>query len=379
MLNPEELLRYNRQIRLPEIGETGQEKLKSSKVLVIGAGGLGCPVLQYLTAVGVGTIGIVDFDKVDESNLQRQILYSIDDIGKLKVDCAVRKLARQNPHVRFITYNLQLTNQNAIDIIKNYDIIVDGTDNFATRYLLNDACVLLDKPWIYGSIHRFEAQISVFNYLNKNKIKGPTYRCLFPSPPLLELEDNCSEIGVLGVLPGIVGMLQANETIKTIVEIGDVLSGELLILNALNLQFHTIGIERCESSIKAVPASEAQFKKTAYGQFCNTIAKELKLEMSIDELHRLLSENRENIQLVDVREPNESPQIEELKEINIPLVEIIDMAYHIDRNKKVIIFCKSGVRSAIAIQLLQKKFGMKNLFTLKGGVNEWQRSVKNKA
>lgn len=378
MLNPEELLRYNRQIRLPEIGEAGQEKLKSSKVLVIGAGGLGCPVLQYLTAVGVGTIGIVDFDKVDESNLQRQILYSVDDVGKLKVDCAVRKLTRQNPHVRFITYNLQLTNQNAIDIIKNYDIIVDGTDNYATRYLLNDACVLLDKPWIYGSIHRFEAQISVFNYLNKNKIKGPTYRCLFPSPPLLELEDNCSEIGVLGVLPGIVGMLQANETIKIITEIGDILSGELLILNALNLQFHTIGIERSETSLQAVPSSEAQFAKTAYGQFCNTVTKELKHEVSIEELHRLMSENRENIQLVDVREQNESPQIEELKEINIPLVEIIDKAYNIDRNKKVIIFCKSGVRSAIAIQLLQKKFGMKNLFTLKGGINEWLRSVKNK-
>lgn len=378
MLKPEELLRYNRQIRLPEIGETGQEKLKLSRVLVIGAGGLGCPVLQYLTAVGVGTIGIVDFDKVDESNLQRQILYSVDDVGKLKVDCAVRKLTRQNPHVRFITYNLQLTNQNAIDIIKNYDIIVDGTDNYATRYLLNDACVLLDKPWIYGSIHRFEAQISVFNYLNKNKIKGPTYRCLFPSPPLLELEDNCSEIGVLGVLPGIVGMLQANETIKIIIEIGDILSGELLILNALNLQFHTIGIERSESSLQAVPSSEAQFTKTAYGQFCNTVTKELKHEVSIEELHRLMSENRENIQLVDVREQNESPQIEELKEINIPLVEIIDKAYNIDRNKKVIIFCKSGVRSAIAIQLLQKKFGMKNLYTLKGGVNEWLRSVKNK-
>lgn len=378
MLNPEELLRYNRQIRLPEIGEAGQEKLKSSRVLVIGAGGLGCPVLQYLTAVGVGTIGIVDFDKVDESNLQRQILYSVDDVGKLKVDCAVHKLTRQNPHVRFITYNLQLTNQNAIDIIKNYDIIVDGTDNYATRYLLNDACVLLDKPWIYGSIHRFEAQISVFNYLNKNKIKGPTYRCLFPSPPLLELEDNCSEIGVLGVLPGIVGMLQANETIKIITEIGDILSGELLILNALNLQFHTIGIERSESSLQAVPSSEAQFTKTAYGQFCNTVTKELKHEVSIEELHRLMSENRENIQLVDVREQNESPQIEELKEINIPLVEIIDNAYNIDRNKKVIIFCKSGVRSAIAILLLQKKFGMKNLFTLKGGVNEWLRSGKNK-
>lgn len=371
MLNNDEIIRYNRQIQLPEIGFSGQEKLKSSKVLVIGAGGLGCPVLQYLSAVGIGTIGIVDFDKVDETNLQRQILYSVDDIGNLKVDSAVYKLSRLNPHVRFITYNLQLTNQNALDIIKDFDVIVDGTDNFATRYLVNDACVMLDKPLIYGSIHRFEGQISVFNYLNQKKVKGPTYRCLFPNPPLAEVAPNCSEIGVIGVLPGLVGLMQANETIKIITGIGEVLSGSLLIINALNLQYHSISFSRNEKAEQLVPATEAKFKQTDYGQFCNTSKQELNHEISTTELSKLLSENRSKIQLVDVRDINENPQIESLKELNIPLVEIIDNAHFIDRNKKVIVFCKSGVRSAIAIQLLQKKFGMKNLYNLKGGVNEW--------
>src|ERR1017187_2761519 len=267
MLNQDEINRYHRHIQLSEIGIEGQGKLKQSKVLVIGAGGLGCPVLQYLTAAGVGTLGIVDFDKVDESNLQRQILYGIDDIGKPKVECAVNRLSQQNPFVKFISHNIQLTNQNAIDIINNYDIIIDGTDNFPTRYLVNDACVLLNKPLVYGSINKFEGQVSVFNYLINETKRSATYRCLFPNPPSAADVPNCSEVGVLGVLPGIIGTLQANETIKIITEIGDVLSGKLLILNALSMQFYTIAFTRDNTVANSITLE--QFKKNDYELFFN--------------------------------------------------------------------------------------------------------------
>ncbi|MCE9539197.1 MAG: HesA/MoeB/ThiF family protein, partial [Bacteroidetes bacterium] len=201
MLNKEEIARYSRHLLLPEIGMGGQEKIKSAKVLVIGAGGLGCPALQYLTAMGIGEIGIVDFDKVEESNLQRQILYSVEDIGKLKTEAAISRLSKQNPFVKFNSYPVPLDNQNALDFFSRYDLIIDGTDNFATRYLVNDACVLLNKPLISRSIYKFEGQVSVLNYTGSDGHTGPTYRCLFPSPPPLGSIPNCSEIGVLGVLP----------------------------------------------------------------------------------------------------------------------------------------------------------------------------------
>ncbi|MDP1744961.1 MAG: HesA/MoeB/ThiF family protein, partial [Bacteroidota bacterium] len=220
MLNKEEIARYSRHLLLPEIGMAGQEKIKSAKILVIGAGGLGCPALQYLTAMGIGEIGIVDFDKVEESNLQRQILYSIEDIGKLKTEAAVSKLSKQNPFVKFNSYSVRLENKNAIELFSKYDLIIDGTDNFATRYLVNDACIILNKPLIYGSIYKFEGQVSVLNYTDSSGQSGPTYRCLFPTPPLSGSIPNCSEIGVLGVLPGIIGTLQATEAIKIISGIG---------------------------------------------------------------------------------------------------------------------------------------------------------------
>ena len=219
-LSPEENIQYSRHLILNEIGEIGQKKLKASKVLVIGAGGLGCPILQYLTAAGVGTIGIVDFDTVDKTNLQRQILYTHKDIGAFKAEVAANRLAELNPFVNFKIYVEKLTNKNASNLFSSYDIVVDGSDNFPTRYLINDAAVLANKPVVFGSIYKFEGQVTVFNYQN-----GPTYRCLFPNPPQPSTVPNCSEIGVLGVLPGIIGSIQANEVIKIICEIGQVLSG----------------------------------------------------------------------------------------------------------------------------------------------------------
>lgn len=374
MLNQDEIKRYSRHILLSEIGVAGQEKLKLAKVLVIGAGGLGCPVLQYLTAVGIGTLGVLDFDSVDESNLQRQILYGIEDIGKSKVDCAINRLSGQNPHVHFVSYNVQLTNQNALEIINNYDIIVDGTDNFPTRYLVNDACVLLNKPLVSGSINKFEGQVSVFNYSNNKKEKGPTYRCLFPEPPASADVPNCSEAGVLGVLPGIVGAFQANEAIKIITGIGDVLSGKLFMINALTLQNYTIAFERDETLANAV--SIEQFKKNDYELFCNGSPSATTKEITVTELHQLLSADRAVIQIVDVREVNEQPVVNALKELHIPLNTIIKNAEKMDTQKKIIIFCKTGARSNHAIQILQKEKGMNNLYNLKGGVVEWLKNYK---
>lgn len=376
MLSQDEKNRYSRHLNLAEIGIEGQEKLKQSRVLVIGAGGLGCAVLQYLTAVGVGTIGIVDFDVVDESNLQRQILYTIDDIGKSKVECSVKRLSQQNPFVKFVPYNSKLTNKNAIDIIRDYEIVVDGTDNFATRYLVNDACVLLKKPLVYGSIHKFEGQVTVFNYPTKEGNPGPTYRCLFPNSLSQESAPNCSEIGVLGILPGIIGTLQASEVIKIIVGIGDVLSGQLTILNVLTMQFFVISFEQNKSKPELMPVNIDQFKNFDYGLICANAIWTSVNEISTDELERIISRNRNEIQLLDIREYNEQPLLNELKELHIPLAEIIESVDKIDKNKKVVVLCRSGVRGKIAIQLLQKKYGKDNLYNLKGGLTEWAKKYK---
>ena len=268
MLSQKEIQRYSRHLLLPEIGNKGQELLCSAKVLVIGAGGLGCPVLQYLTAAGVGVIGIVDFDRVEESNLQRQVLYWVDDIGKCKAETAVVKLSKQNPLVKFNSYNLYLNNENALDIIKDYDIVVDGTDNFATRYLINDVCVFLNKPFVYGSVDRFAGQVSVFNHTGKDGIKGPTYRCIFPVPPSSESALNCSESGVLGVLPGIIGTLQANEIIKIITGAGEILSGKLLLVDALGINFTTLEVKRTEEGISNVPQKAEAFSQMDYAYLC---------------------------------------------------------------------------------------------------------------
>lgn len=370
MLNKEEISRYSRHLLLPEIGITGQEKLKNAKVLVIGAGGLGCPVLLYLSAAGTGEIGIVDFDKVDESNLQRQILYSTEDIGKSKVEVAVAKLTKQNPFVKLTAYNFKLDNQNALEIIRNFDIVVDGTDNFSTRYLVNDACVILNKPLIYGSIYRFEGQVSVFNYTDKNGLQGPNYRCLFPYPPSSESSPNCSEIGVMGVLPGIVGTLQANEAIKYITGIGNLLSGKLLLINALTMDFSTIEVSRNTESTKYTPANAEEFKKMSYDFFCATSKDNGIKLITVKELVKLLGE-RDKLQILDVREPGEQPDLDELIDLQISFGDILDEAEKISRSKQVIVLCQSGKRSRRAIELLQNRFHLDNLYNLEGGATGW--------
>src|ERR1035437_5209301 len=305
MLTKEEINRYSRHIIMPEIGIEGQEKLKQAKVLVVGAGGLGCPVLQYLTAAGVGIIGIVDDDIVDETNLQRQVLYNKEETGKQKADVAAKKLKLQNQNVHLISHILHLTSANALEIISHYDLVIDGSDNFPTRYLVNDACVMLNKPLVFGSIFKFEGQVSVFNYKN-----GPTYRCLFPEPPIDS--PNCAEIGVLGVLPGIIGTLMANEALKIILGIGEILSGKLFVLDALNFQTQIISFEKDPENLKISSLID-------YDNFCTPplshgsppspleragVRQGEAKEISVLELKQLL-DSKKDFQLIDVREVSE--------------------------------------------------------------------------
>ncbi len=372
MLNKEEISRYSRHISLSQIGIAGQEKLKAAKILVIGAGGLGCPILQYITAAGVGEIGIVDFDTVEESNLQRQLLFNNEDIGKFKSEVAAEKLKKQNPYIKFNIHNLELNNQNAIQIFNNYDVIIDGTDNFSTRYLINDACYILKKPLIYGSIYKFEGQVSLFNFLEKNGTLGPNYRCLFPEPPSPEVAPNCSEIGVLGVLPGIIGALQANEALKLVLNIGENLSGKLLHFDALSMAFYKMDIYNNNVEI-LIPGNENEFENFDYNFFCGLSAN-LK-SISADELVIFLH-NKDCIQLLDVRETDEIPIISELKDLSIPLSKIEEKVSSISKDKKVIVYCKSGKRSKAAINLLQTKFKFNNLYNLDGGINKWLTKTK---
>ena len=344
----EEKKRYARHLILPEIGESGQEKLKQAKVLVVGAGGLGCPVLQYLVAAGVGKIGIIDFDKVEISNLQRQILFSTEDIGKYKAEVAREKLAKQNPHINLISHILYLTPQNAIEIISDYDIVVDGSDNFATRYLVNDVCVILNKPLVFGSVFKFEGQFSVFNYR-----EGPTYRCLYPEPPNEGEVPNCAEIGVMGVLPGIIGLMQANEVIKIIVGIGEVLSGKLLSFDALTMQFNSF-------DFLLNPNNRNIKKLIDYDLFCGTsneiTAEELKQKIKL----------KEDFQLIDVREQNEY-QVKNIGGILIPLGQLTDNITKINSEQEIIVHCASGARSKKAVSLLKEK-GFKRVYNLKNGL-----------
>ena len=284
MLSKDEQSRYNKQIILPEIKLEGQEKLRSAKVLVIGAGGLGCPVLQYLAAAGVGTLGIVDGDKVEISNLQRQVLYTADNIGQSKAIVAERKLRALNPHINTHTYPVFIDSKNALELMRTYDIIVDGSDNFATRYLINDACIILDKPMVSGAIYKFEGQVSVFNYNN-----GPTYRCIFPEPPNADESPNCAEIGVIASLPGIIGTIQANEVIKIITGIGEVLSGKLLVIDTLTMNTHIFHFKLNEAN-----KNIRLLKDTL--QNCELPV----ISIQYDELQELMKEDT-NIQLVDVR------------------------------------------------------------------------------
>ena len=353
-MNPE---RYTRQTRLQGFGEAGQQKLADAKVLVIGAGGLGVPVLQYLSGMGVGTIGIVDNDVVDISNLQRQILYSENDLGQFKVEIAKQKLTELNSEIEIITFPTFISTENALEIITDFDVIVDASDNFPTRYLVNDACVILKKPLIYGALHAFEGQISVFNYKG-----GPTYRCLFPEMPNPEEIPDCNENGVLGIIPGIIGSLQALEAIKVITGIGETLSGKLLLFDGLNQSQQKI---KFGLNLKNLEIKELQ---KSYEFSCATEVKSIEAEAFLKKW------NSENIQLVDVRNPEEVerqnlPEIQRKDWKNIPLSELQEKSSKIDLQKPTYFLCQSGMRSLKAINLLEglKIYG--DFVDVKGGMN----------
>ena len=367
LFTKEELARYDRHIIIPGFGMEAQLKLKAAKVLVIGSGGLGSPVLLYLAAAGVGTLGIVDFDVVDDSNLQRQVLFGVDEIGKPKVEAAKRRLEALNPYIRIQLHKTHINSQNALDIIKDYDVIADGTDNFPTRYLVNDASVLLGKPNVYASIFQFEGQVSVFNYRDSQGKLGPNYRDLYPTPPPPGLVPSCAEGGVLGVLPGIIGSLQALEVIKVITGVGETLSGRFYIFDALNFENRTFTIKPREDN----PINGKNPTITAlidYEQFCGMRAVEEKplKEITAKELYDLQVKG-DPFQIIDVREPHEYDIVNIGAEL-IPLATVTDNSDRIDRDKKVIVHCKMGGRSAKAIRELEEKFGFTNLYNLKGGI-----------
>jgi len=362
--NKKELERYSRHFVLPQFGREGQQKLKAASVIVIGAGGLGCPVLQYLAAAGVGTIGILDFDTVGESNLQRQVLYGVDDIGKPKAQQAASKLQSLNPHVTIEVINSKIDSTNALESLKPFDIIVDCTDNFPTRYLLNDAAVLLDKPLVYGSIFRYEGQVAVFN-LNQSA----NYRDLYPAPPAPGAVPNCEEGGVLGVLPGIIGCLQANEVLKIIAGIGEPLINKVLLMDTLGMETNVVKFpNRNErNSIK---------KLIDYDSFCGinktTIEMDMK-EVTVSEL-KALKESGEAFQLIDVREEYER-EICSIDGEPIPIGDIAQSIDKISRDKKVIVHCRSGSRSGNTIKWLEKNHEFNNLYNLKGGILAWADEI----
>lgn len=357
MLTPEEHEIYSRHLQLDEIGIDGQLKLKNARVLVIGAGGLGCPVLQYLTAAGIGTIGIVDHDVVDKSNLQRQILYGHSSLGKPKVEEAKKRLNDLNPFVQINVFKTAVNTENILEIINDYTIVVDCTDNYEARYLINDACVLKGKTVVYGAIHKFEGQVSVFNFN-----EGPTYRCLYPEFPKQESTASCSEIGVMGVLPGIIGTLQANEVIKLITEIGKPLSGKILLFSALSNQFTGFTIVKSNSEFYDKLMQNGELNTSDYEMNCSPV---LSSEIALEDF---LKTKNDYEQIIDVREYNEYPLIENLATIVIPIGEIDQRFAEIDPLKKTILFCKRGIRSRAAMEFLQEKYGYKNLHNLSTGI-----------
>ncbi|WP_406683485.1 HesA/MoeB/ThiF family protein [Seonamhaeicola sp. MEBiC1930] len=352
--------RYNRHIILSEIGPEGQDKLSKAKVLVIGAGGLGCPILQYLTAAGVGTIGIIDFDKVELSNLQRQVLFGASSLGKNKAQAAKTRLEDLNSDIEIIAYPEALTYQNALELFNQYDIVVDGSDNFETRYLVNDACIISNKPLVFGAIYKFEGQVSVFNYNN-----GPSYRCLFPISPQKDTVPNCSEIGVMGVLPGIIGSMQANEVIKLILGIGDVLSGKLLCYNSLSNQSTTLRINRNDTVINEVLIQQSTFRDRALNINCET--------NKLVSIQNIIY--KDNILLIDVRETHEQPKVDELSIESIPLSSIQNKLEQLNNDKEKYFFCQSGTRSKRAVAYLKEQ-GITNCYSIVEGALEIKNYLK---
>lgn len=368
MSDPSKNDRYQRQISLKELGEIGQQKLKDAKVLVIGAGGLGCPALLYLAGAGVGRIGIVDFDLVSLSNLHRQVIFTVHDIGLSKALRAGDVLEQINPDIEVIVFNEKLNNTNAIDIIKSFDIILDGTDNFASRYLVNDACVILKKTLVYGAISRFEGQIAIFNHPSETKI-AVNYRDLFPHAPADGEVLNCEEAGVIGVLPGIIGTMMANETIKLITGIGNALINRLLTYNSLNNHFFEMELLAMPETSKMIPQDTRAFQTFNYEWFCSAHSA---FELSQEEFEEKIHEK--NIQFVDVREAGEATQPEDFNHINIPLSSLKDQIPDI-KAETIILFCQSGKRSAGAAEILSKHFGKsRKIYSLKDGIAGWQKS-----
>ena len=367
MLSSSEKNRYQKHLLLPQIGLEGQLKLKNAKVLVVGAGGLGCPVLLYLSAAGVGKIGILDADSVDMTNLQRQVLYKIEDIGSPKATTAASHLAKMNDSIEYEAFKQNLKSENAETFIKNYDIIVDCTDNFTARYLINDYCVKLNKPFVYGAIHQFEGQVSVFNFKNLAGILGPTYRCLFPEQPSdLEIP-NCAEIGVLGILPGMLGMYQANEVIKMITGIGTVLSGQLLMVDLLENTTQKIKVNRRKNAEELIfPSGEKLSQSTDNHEF--------KQSITVQELHEKIK-SQEDIFMLDVRNLNEYETCRIEGSVLIPMSNIPTNIKHIPKDKAVIVFCHHGFRSASVIDYLTQNHGFMNLQNLTGGINAWANEI----
>lgn len=372
-LTREEILRYSRHLLIPEVGLEGQRKLKGSSALVIGTGGLGSPVALYLAAAGIGRIGLIDYDVVDSSNLQRQIIHGTDTIGKLKVESARDRMLDLNPDIEVEVYNEPFTSENAIRIATDYDIIIDGTDNFPTRYLTNDVSVFLGKPNVYGSIFRFDGQASVF-YAKE----GPCYRCLFPEPPPPGLVPSCAEGGVLGVLPGTIGTIQATEALKVLLGIGSPLTGKLLLYNALDMTFDFVTLKKNPKCRVCGPNADIK-ELIDYEEFCGVPGHDHdegsagdKWDITAPELSERIKHN--HLKLLDVREPHEL-QISAMPEaVNIPLGTLAARLSELDSAEEMVILCKSGTRSTRALELLVTA-GFKKVKNLKGGINAWAQEV----
>jgi sulfur-carrier protein adenylyltransferase/sulfurtransferase len=372
-LSNQEVLRYSRHLIMPEVGMDGQLKLKQAKVLLIGSGGLGAPLGLYLAAAGVGRLGIVDFDAVDFTNLQRQVVFGTSDVGRKKLEAARERLQNLNSEIRIDTFETRLTSENALDILRDYDIVVDGTDNFPTRYLVNDACVLLGKPNVYGSIFRFEGQASIFGYPG-----GPCYRCLYPEPPPPGLVPSCAEGGVLGVLPGIIGCIQAMETLKLILGKGEPLVGRLLLFDALGLRFRELKLRK-NPDCPICGEHRTIHKLIDYAEFCGIRGEEApaKITSAIPEITPKQLKSRldrgDDIFILDVREPHEY-QICNLRGHLIPLGELPKRVSELDSSHEIVAHCRSGKRSGEAVEFLMKA-GFRKISNLKGGILAWSDEV----
>ena len=371
VLSNDEILRYSRHLIMPEVGMEGQQKLKAAKVLCIGAGGLGSPLALYLTAAGVGTLGIVDFDVVDYTNLQRQIIHSTADVGRKKLDSAGEKLKAINPYINLRTFNTRLTSANALELFREFDIIADGTDNFPTRYLVNDACVLTGKPNVYGSIFRFEGQASVFA-----TEEGPCYRCLYPEPPPPGLVPSCAEGGVLGILPGLVGVIQATETIKLILGQGDPLIGRLLLVDALGMKFRELKLRK-SPDCPVCGTNPTITQLIDYNEFCGIRGEEAPVAtdvpaITVEELKQQL-DSKKDLFILDVREPHEY-QICNLNGYLIPLGDLPKRVHELDSSRDIVAHCRSGVRSGKAVTFLRQA-GFKKVHNLTGGILAWADKI----